>query len=107
MKDRSMLYAKIRSGRSCDFRSGSIVNLVLPEIRDHYGMVSIESVTATVFLVKKVSKQGKYEWYKKARISPADHPQFFSQHFWLAIHEDTTILVLDGFLEPVVMQQKA
>lgn len=104
-KEGSTLFAKIRSGRFHRFRSGSIVNFVLPENRNCYGVVKTETVITPVLLVKKLSKQEKYQWYERMGISPANDPGFFSQHFWLSLHGEEALLVMEGFLEPVNMEE--
>jgi len=56
-------------------------------------------------LLKKAKKQDKYRWYQQAGVNPTATTQFFSQHLWLALHGEETLLVLEGFLEPANMQE--
>ena len=100
-----MLFAKIRSARSCNFEPSKFANLVLPELRSDNGLVQYDSEEYLVLLVKPASKQDKSLYCNQPGLLLRPQPAFFSQHFWLAIHEEQVILAMNGFLEPFEMKE--
>jgi hypothetical protein len=98
-----MLYAKIRSAHSYKFKKGSIVKLVIPSIVNDDGLIKRQEENYFVMLVGKATKKQKYELFENVKINAINNQKFFSQHFWLILHEDEITLALEGFLEPVNM----
>lgn len=98
-----MLYAKIRSARSYNFKPKTFAKLILPETT-HYqsNLVELEHEEHLVFLVKRASKKEKYEWLAR-HDRPFPYATFFRQHFWIAILGEETVLAMEGFLEPFEM----